>query len=202
MTKLCLLLLLAITSVPCALGQCAPPVQCPQGVVQAFIQGDLAGVPLRTPKDDVIFNRPNDSRFFLHYNDAVPKAPTLSVIAKNYSVDDISIQGDEAKIFFGFAPYGEIDSALRWHSPDPRIMKYAEMFRLVLSDKRWETTLDGKTVVRTVNPAQWLIADPVPFYVSKQTAVRYVKKVREETADPKIQKNADVTLAILEKLKD
>lgn len=122
------------------------------------------------------------------------------IITSDYSVDDMSIQGAEAKIFFGFIPYGQIDSALRWHPPDPRIMKYAEMFRLVLSDKRWETMVDGKTMVRPVNPAQWLITDPVPLYLSKETAIRYVKTMRAKATDPAVQKNADATLAILEKL--
>lgn len=199
--KFALLAAALLVIAPLAWPQCAPPVSCPREAVKSFIGDDMAGVLLRTSRDDIIFNRPYDSKFFLHYDDAVPKAPLLWVIALDYSVDDVSIQGTEAKIFFGFGPYGHVDSALRWHPPDPRVMKYAEMFRLVLSDKRWETTVDGKTVVRPVNPAQWLITDSAPLFVSKETAIRYVTSMRAKTADPLVHKNADATLAILKKLK-
>jgi hypothetical protein len=197
-TLLTALLLVA----PATLGQCSPPVMCPREIVKDFLSRDVAGVLLRSTKDDPIFNRKTQSRFFLRYDDPLPKQPAVWVISPNYSVDDVSIQSGHAQVYFGFLPFGQIDAMARWHPPDPGIMKYAEIFHLTLSDKRSETEEGGKIVTHIVNPPQWLITDPPGVYVSVEAAIRYITKLRQQTDDPAVQKNAAATLAALEKLKE
>ena len=186
---------------PPTFAQCAPPVMCPRQQVIEFLLWDFSGVLLRDTTEDRVFNHSAASQFFLRYDDAPPKEPVIWVILPDYSVDDVSIEGNGAEIYFGFEPFGNVDGALQWHPPDPRVMKHAEIFHLSLSDKRWETGADGTTVMRPVSPAQWLITDPAPLYLNVEAAIRYVASRRERTADLALRKNADATLATLKKLR-
>jgi hypothetical protein len=197
------LVLVFLVPAPALFAQCAPPVMCPRQEVLEFLHWDFSGVLLRQSTQDQAFNRRTASRFFLSYDDAFPKEMVITVISKTeYSVDDHSIEGKRAEIWFGFWPFGNIDGALRWHPSDPHIMKYAEMFHLTLSDKRWETAADRKTTTYSLDPQQWLITDePPPLYLSVEAAIRYITGRREQTTDLTLQRNADATLAVLEKLK-
>jgi hypothetical protein len=181
--------------------QCAPPVMCPRQQVLEFLQWDFSGVLFRVTTEDSGFNHTTASQFFLKYDVTLPKEAMIWVISPEYAVDDVSIEGSRAEVYFGFEPFGHIDGALQWHAPDPRIMKYADMFHLSLSDKRWEAGADGKTIPHPVNPPQWLITDPAPLYLNVEAAIRYVAGRREQTADPTLRKNADATLVTLKKLK-
>jgi hypothetical protein len=186
--------------------QCAPPVACPrEAVQQGLLRLELNGIFLRRDTSSVAFDEEawaKAARFFLHYDDKSTAAPRLHVVGPYCSVDDLSIEGKKAEIYFGFFDLGEIDSSLRWKPSDPKIMKFASTFHLALSERRWETKRDGTTIMHTVSPPQWLITDgpPVVQWLSFQTAVRYLKLLRQRINDQASQKNADATLVALKKL--
>lgn len=210
MKRLSLILLIFTLTQPGGLAQCRyPEVPCPRNRVQQLMRWERAGALLDQR------GRLNASGFFLRSNDMSPKHPVVIVISHDYSLDDLSIQGDRAQVYFGFDEIGRIDSSLHWIPPDPRVMKYATIFDLVLSSKRWEKRPDGATVVRNLNPGQWLIEGsgsltreslfgdegPSIQWLWVEAAIRYVKGIRDETKDPVIKREAQATLEKLLKLR-
>jgi hypothetical protein len=140
--------------------------------------------------------------FFLHPS-SPPQKKTIAVISGKYkySVDERWIKGNQAEIWNGCIDLGRIDDALRYKPPDPRYDKAVVSYHLVLIDKHWEFGPDGVTEKEVSGPLAWRIENPEPvIWLTVDTAVRYVKEVREKTTDLTLKKNADQTLTKLKSL--
>ncbi len=76
-------------------------------------------------------------------------------------------------------------------------------FHLVVTDRQWKINSDGGRQLAVTVSEQWLIdcTEAITPWINIDTAVRYVREMREKTTDPAIRNNADATIAALEKLK-
>ena len=75
-------------------------------------------------------------------------------------------------------------------------------FSLLLSDKHWQIATNG-TVKELDGPLAWRIEDTsFQPLITLNTAIRYVRQVRERTSDPVVKRNAASTLSILEYYKE
>jgi hypothetical protein len=71
-------------------------------------------------------------------------------------------------------------------------------FSLLLSDKHWQIAADG-TVKELDGPLAWRVEDTsFQPMITLNTAIRYVRQVRQKTNDPVVKRNAASTLRILE----
>jgi hypothetical protein len=132
-----------------------------------------------------------------------PQKKTIAVISGKYkhSVDERWVKGNQAEIANECFDLGRIDYALRYTAPDPRYYKTDVLHHLVLTDKHWELGPDGVTEKEVNGPLAWRIENSEPvLWITKDTAVRYVKEAREKTTDPTLKKNADQTLTTLRSL--
>jgi hypothetical protein len=69
---------------------------------------------------------------------------------------------------------------------------------LLLSDKHWQVATDG-TAKELDGPLAWRIEDTsFQPLITLNTAIRYVRQVREKTPNPVVKRNAASTLSILE----
>ncbi len=121
----------------------------------------------------------------------------------------VDTNGDSTEVQVSTNSLGELDASLRlsnhplWRLPPgkPSVSAcYGDdrfVFGLSLSDKQWQIAGDGSAKELDVTLA-WRIADTSfrPL-ISLDTAIRYVRQVREKTSDPAVKSNAIRTLRIL-----
>ena len=118
--------------------------------------------------------------------------------------------GDSTEVQVSTNSLGKLDASLRlWNYPPWRLPPgnpgasacYGDdrfVFRLLLSDKQWQIATDG-SAKRLDVPFAWRIEDPsFPPSLSLDTAMRYVRQMREKTSDPVVKSNAVRTLNILD----
>ena len=140
--------------------------------------------------------------FFLHPS-APPQKKTISIVSGKdpCSAGERWVKGNRAEIANGCFGLGRIDDQLRYTASDSAYDKIAVVYHLVLTDKSWELEPDGITEKQVSGPATWRIENPEPIlWLSVDTAVRYVTKMRDKTTDPIIKRNANETLSKLMKL--
>lgn len=125
----------------------------------------------------------------------------------------IDTNGDSSYVSISTNSLGELDSSLRLSNyPSMRLPLVTPSasacygddrfgFRLVLSDKHWEIATDG-TAKEFNGPLAWRVEDTsFEPLISLDTAMRYVRQVRDKTTDPVVKKNAARTLTILKHYK-
>lgn len=126
-----------------------------------------------------------------------PKDIQINVIYKEYSVWDPVISGSTAEITVGYLPVGQIDSALRY-TPS-RYIKGGVAYRLTLTDKHWEPGHVGEPAKEVAGALEWRIEGPASIvWITRESAIKYVKEMRDKSKDPVIRTNADKTLKVLE----
>jgi hypothetical protein len=122
----------------------------------------------------------------------------------------VDTNGDSTEVEVSTNSLGELDASLRlWNYPQWRLPLgdsgasacYGDdrfAFSLLLSDKHWQIATDG-TVKELDGPFAWRIEDTsFQPLITLNTAIRYVRQVREKTTDPAVKRNAASTLSILE----
>jgi hypothetical protein len=173
--------------------QSSPPKrESPVTVVKGFLEMETNGGRL-TPDG---WEKAN-ALFFVRPV-AVPKKRIVVVISKDYSVDEIAIRANKAVIYHGYMDLGTIDSMLRYHAPDPRLLKTATLYHLIFADTHLQSRPNESTAERTY---EWKIEDPVTgLWLDVESAVRYVADVRRGSKDPIVAKNADQTIEVLKHL--
>ncbi len=141
--------------------------------------------------------------FFVHPG-SPPQKKTIALTSGKYqcSAGERWVKGNQAEIANGCFDLGRIDHALRYAPPDPRYYKIAVIYHLLLTDKHWEIGPDGVAEKQVTGPLAWRIENAEPiFWLTVETAIRYVTEMRDKTTDPAIKKNAEQTLAKLKKLR-
>lgn len=101
-----------------------------------------------------------------------------------------------------FVDMGQIDSALKYVPPSKTdAIKTAVIYHFVLVPMySMMYGSDGKTIIsrQATGSYAWQIeGQPAPPWTTVNTAIRYVLEIRNRTTDPRIRKNADVTLSRL-----
>lgn len=142
---------------------------------------------------------------FVHPNPA-PRESRIIVTTKfPLGRGPISIDGDKTEAWEKWVDdLGAIDTALRYEPP-PRSKIELEgeirIYKLVLTDKHWKIGEDGRSLQEVTGPREWKIENSLTVRsASREAAILYVKRMRDEASDPTIIANAEKTLAILHRL--
>jgi hypothetical protein len=188
-------LLLPLLLCPTALvGQTIPDLhrENPREIIERLCKMDEAGIRL-TPRGwheaDTMFLHPQ--RF----------SRNVSLVVKDGDCGTISaeVSGNDATVGVEYLVLGQIAPSMRFswtgHVTEP--IKLRNSYTLVHTDTYWVMT--GEHGIRQVRGAtQWKIEKfQRRQVVSVETAIRYVREVRERASDPMVKKNADETLRIL-----
>lgn len=163
-------------------------------IVKEFCKEDADGVRL-TPEGwrrvGQLFSQPAQH----------PLNQSIAIISRDYAVDQEDIRGNDIMVYVGYVDFGRLDSSLRLGpmpipggiSPNV-IIKTARLYDVVLSDRYWIPTQDGK-LKEITGPPEWKIQGyDSTQWITIETALQYVTKMRARSMDPKIRKNADGTL--------
>lgn len=125
-----------------------------------------------------------------------------------------SISENNAQVAVGYLPEGQIDAQLRYIPPqETKAQKFGIVYTMILTQSYSTVTgyarvpggfeRDWKLDKSVAGPKVWRIEapqfPPLPF-ATVNTAIRYVLEKRDETKDPTLRKNADLTLVELLKL--
>jgi hypothetical protein len=127
-----------------------------------------------------------------------PKDKVIWVKGFEFRVSKPTITGNKAEVWTSGDVLGPIDSTLRLKGT----MVFEQVrgvFNLTLTNSYWKLRNDGKTLEQTNGAFQWRISDDQTnnVYLSLDTAMGYIARLRDETRDPIVKKNADKTIAVL-----
>ncbi len=177
----------------------------PKDVVEEFWRMQTSGGTLTTAgwyKASDFFIRPGPDPFnHIVHVISNGRADNIEETARTENWAEVSVSTNEL---------GQLDSALRFtRSPQrgPHGVLFLRgpviRFDLVLSDKRWEVEPDGAMGKEVTVPPKWLIdCTEKTSWIDVDTVIRYVTEMREKTKNSAIKKNANITITILEKLKN
>ena len=133
-----------------------------------------------------------------------PSDDVIQVTTSHYPRSHIPATGDRIRVEENFVdPLGSIDSSLRYKPPS-EIYAHVEgtvfVYYFVRTNKHWEPAPDGSTPQITIGAPQWKIEGSLNVRMAAvDAAIRYVARMRDETTDPDVKKNADRTIAILKR---
>lgn len=182
---------------PALLQRTNAPPESPLQVFQRFFELESTGKGLS----------PDGWRELADFFVETPKPKWHKIhIVDVVDVGEALIEGDTAEIGVRANSLGDLDSSLRLSGappcpPSPVSACYGDTggfgYTFLLSEKPWDGT--GK---ESTGPLAWRIYnfDPEEQRITLDTAIRYVKEMRDKTNDPVVRKNADKTLATLMKL--
>jgi hypothetical protein len=169
------------------------PSKPPKAVVEEFWKMDTAGGRLTDEGW-----RASD-HFFVHPIEP-PKQKVICVFNYGFSVWDPKIQDSTAEVIVGTA--GDV-----WKiEPSTHLSICSDqgkdfwVNKLVLTSKHWEFASDHKTLREVSGPREWRFEKPGSLiFLNIDTAIQYLTRVRDSTADPTIKKNAEESIATLKR---
>jgi hypothetical protein len=127
-----------------------------------------------------------------------PPQPRIIYVIDGYEVDREMIHGDTASVEVSVLDYWSIDSRLNLHLASTT-MKSWLAYKLVFTDTHSEIGPDGMSK-EVKGPQEWRIPGTgSTIWLSSQTAINYVKQLRDKTTNPQIKVNAQKTIATLER---
>lgn len=184
--------LAAITGVPPGQMQ-GESSTTPQQLVRDFFKFEAGGGRLTTE------GWREANKFFVDPI-AVPPKEQLYVIDQHYAVwdHDRSLKDGTVRVTVGVGFQGQIDSELRL-IPVQGQGGGRVMLDLTQTKHYWEPAPDGKVKEVTGLP-QWRIKPSsvgAMVFLETDTAIRYVREMRQKATDPAIRRNADKTIATL-----
>jgi hypothetical protein len=160
---------------------------------------------LRMGADGSLLTSEGWRRANLLFVDPVPEPhkKTIYLYSKGGQPGVTKVSGDRAEAEQFSDPLGTIDPSLRY---SPQAKTNAEgtiiLYHLVLTDRQRELGPDGKSIKETKGPLQWkLDATHSMPWATVEAAILYLKRVRNQTTDSELRKNADATIRILLKKK-
>jgi hypothetical protein len=114
------------------------------------------------------------------------------------------LRGDRAEVERKWTDFfGSIDSDLRYKPADPTssILPAIYDYSLVFTNRHIDVGESGATE-ETLGTWEWKIEGPqYERWATVGRAIIYVREMRDKANDPAIKRNADKTIAVLERLK-
>jgi len=172
-----------------------PGVQKPTELVIRQYEKFIADGSLLTPEGwkraSKLFDR----------SDAYPPNGEIWVVSTGGLVGEDWVKGDRAQVETKWDDsFGTIDSSLRLKPPDPSgSIMMAEIFSLVFVHQPSKTKGSGEAP-EAASLGQWKIEGPRNVRtVAVSAAIRYVTEMRDKSNDPVVRRNADKTIAALER---
>ena len=189
------LALLAVIAAAASSTLAVPAPPSPMQMVEQFVKMDVEGLRL-TPqgwhKADALFSRPG--------NPSQPKV--LIVIGRHYAVSRAA-RGNMEEFYVGYEEVGRIDASLHFEPTIAAVeTRSFEKYTVVLMSARPLET-GGETKIEAGARHEWRIdgGQPAEMHLTAVTAMRYVSRMRAETANPILKKNAEQTIAKLRQYK-
>lgn len=175
--------------------------ESPRETVQRFVKldydGKLSDVPIGPDLTGLFVGPPISSS---------QQGPwTISVI-KDYVLSDVAIHEDMAEMYVEYLEWGQIDSSARFdrHAEirGGRPFPVRMYLNLVFTDKTWRLGPTGSSPIEAAGTSAWRIKrpDPVSPHMSVDAAIRYLTRLRDNTADRRIAANAGQTISALRHL--
>ena len=136
-----------------------------------------------------------------------PHGSTIFVV-HSFNVRDATVVGDTADAIVDSIHLGSIDASL--HFTDNGILEgkvccgSQEPFTLVLSDRHSGTASAGGSSQELPGTVAWRIVDSdqhADVWITLDAAIRYVTQARDKSTNPHVKRNANATIATLQKLK-
>lgn len=200
--------LIAVVICACAVTSClaeeAPSLGTPKEVVARFSKMEAQGgrlSPEGWSQGAVFFVKP-----------ASFQKRTTMLIIDDVILGQTKINGGQAEVWAEYLAFGKLDWVGRFNStvgfaggssqyPVKGPTKFREPYKLKLSSEHWDLANDG-TLKAANGPAEWRIDpfQPEPR-ISIETAIRYLITLRDKTTDAVIKKNAQRSIAALQRLK-
>ena len=128
-----------------------------------------------------------------------PTDGRIFVTSTHRGVGEIWVKDNHAEVHDAWwDELGSIDSSLRYTPvPSSNATGNIGVYRLVLSDKRWERSADG-VMKEVAGPPEWKIEGPLTRrWTTVDAAIRYVEQQRKRSNDASLKQNADATLKAL-----
>lgn len=72
------------------------------------------------------------------------------------------------------------------------------IYELVLTSKHWEFTADRRTLREVTGTPEWRMKDEGGIWVTRDTAIRYLRQVRDGDSSAVLKNNAEQSLKVLE----
>jgi hypothetical protein len=166
----------------------------PKDVMERFVKMDIEGARL-TPQGwheaDALFVKPSE-----------PSQPkVLVVIARHYAVSEGTAKGNTGEFYMGYEEVGRINTSSLYFMPSSSgiEMRSFDKYTLVLTNAYRTPAVDKDSTKGIQAPVEWRIdgVQPVAMHLTADAAMRYVTRIRAETSDRAIQKNADTSLTKL-----
>lgn len=188
---------LALTVAPLAGRVYRPPRGSPDEVLDRYFKMINDGA-LLTPE-----GWKRAATLFVHRSPA-PRDETI-LVTTEYPLGNgpMSINGNRAEAWEKWVDdLGSIDSKLRYKPPARSDAEFVlRIYKLVLTDKHWETGEDGTSLKEVTGSQKWRIEGSLTVRsASKEAAIRYVTEMRDSALDPVVRTNADKTIGILKRL--
>ena len=114
------------------------------------------------------------------------------------------LRGDRAEVERKWTDFfGSIDSDLRYKPADPTSSTLPAIYDYsLLFTNRHIDVLQGGATEETLDTWEWKIEGPqYERWATVGRAIIYVREMRDKSNDPAIKRNADKTIAVLERLK-
>ncbi|HEY2646295.1 MAG TPA: hypothetical protein VGI34_04955 [Candidatus Acidoferrales bacterium] len=136
-----------------------------------------------------------------------PVNKIIFVVSNDCSLATTSVTATKAELYLFCLHFQRLNSKLQLEkSPtsapngEPIVQGMLIPFKLAHSDKHWELSR-GRGEPREVKGVlEWRIDGfPSNYFLNTNTALRYVIQIRNQTTDPAIKRNADETIATLER---
>lgn len=137
------------------------------------------------------------SKLFSHPS-PYPKDGKILLTSTAALVGEISVNGDRATVETKWGDdYGSIDSALRYK---PIEAAGSEPIYSILSGDEYQLVRNVSATGNASSVGEWKIDGPQLRHATPQSAIRYVTDMRDRSNDAVIKKNANKTLAVLQRL--
>lgn len=138
-------------------------------------------------------------------SNAYPPDGEISLISTGGSVGEMWLEGDRAEVQTKWTDYmGTIDSALRYEPPASSADSIMTLFvfHLVYTNKHRDIGTSGETSAEVVGPWEWKIEGPQNArWATVDRAVEYVIQMRDKSENLAVKKNADKTIAALQRMR-
>ena len=138
-------------------------------------------------------------------SNAYPPDGEISLMSTGGSVGEMWLEGDRAEVQTKWTDYmGTIDSALRYKPPASSVDSIMTLFvfHLVYTNKHRDIGANGETLSEVAGRWEWKSESPQNTrWATVDRAVEYVKMMRDKSDDLAVKKNADKTIAALQRMR-
>jgi hypothetical protein len=149
------------------------------------------------------------AEFFSDRPSPQPQSKVIFVVSNDCSLNTTSVTVNKAELYFYCRYFRKLNPKLQLENPSgpapdrgPVLAGMWIPYKLALSDERWELAPSRVDMQEVKGAPEWRIDGfQTSYFLSIETAIRYLAEIRTKSTDPVIKQNADKTTAILKRLR-